>query len=105
MGAQKTLIQKTYKIQIGSESLNVDFLDANEQIDWIEISIVPDKCDEYKTIYDSYNRDMAAQLIQTLKLTNFTELYSLTNEKSMLSSICSISNFWRGAAMAQVLLR
>ena len=81
MGAQKTPIRKTYEIQKGSESLNVEFLGANRQFDWIEISIVPDKSDKHKTIYDSYNREMAAQLIKTLKLTNFTELYSLTNEK------------------------
>ena len=81
IGAQKTAIQKTYEIQKGSESLNVEFLGANRQFDWIEISIVPDKSDKHKTIYDSYNREMAAQLIKTLKLTNFTELYSLTNEK------------------------
>ena len=61
--------------------MNIGFLGANRQFDWIEISIVPDKSDKHKTIYDSYNREMAAQLIKTLKLTNFTELYSLTNEK------------------------
>ena len=81
MGAQKTPIRKTYEIQKGSDSLNVEFLGANRQFDWIEISIVPDKSGKHKTIYDSYNREMAAQLIKSLKLTNFTELYSLTNEK------------------------
>ena len=81
MGAQKTPIQKTYEIQKGSDSLNIEFFGANRQFDWIEISIVPDKSDKHKTIYDSYNREMAAQLIKSLKLTNFTELYSLTNEK------------------------
>ena len=80
MDAQKTPIQKTYEIQ-GSESLNVEFLGANRQFDWIEISIVPEKSDKYATIYDSYNKEMAAQLIKTLRLNNFTELYSLTNEK------------------------
>ena len=43
MGAQKTLIQKTYEIKTGSDSLNVEFLGANRQFDWIEISIVNDK--------------------------------------------------------------
>ena len=61
--------------------LNVEFLGANRQFDWIEISIVPDKSDKHTTIYDSYNREMAAQLIKTLQLRNFTEIYSLTNEK------------------------
>ena len=59
MGAQKTLIQ----------------------CDWIEISIVPDTSNKHTSIYDSYNRKMAAQLIKTLQLSNFTEIYSLTNEK------------------------
>ena len=81
MGAQKTPTQKTYEIQKGSDSLNIELLGANRQFDWIEISIVPDKSDKHTTIYDSYNREMAAQLIKSLKLTNFKELYSLTNEK------------------------
>ena len=41
IGAQKTPIQKTYEIQKGSDSLNVDLLGANRQFDWIEIFIVP----------------------------------------------------------------
>ena len=81
MGAQKTLIQKTYEIQKGSDSLNVEFLDANRQFDRIKISIVPDKSDKHTTIYDRYNREMAAQLIKSLRLSNFTEIYSLTKEK------------------------
>ena len=81
MGAQKTPIQKTYEIKKGSDSLSVEFLGANRQFDWIEISIVPNKSDKHTTIYDSYNREMAAQLIKSLRLINFSDLYSLTNEK------------------------
>ena len=65
--AQKTPIQKKYEIQKGSDSLNVELLGANRQLDWIEIFIVPDKSDKHTTIYNSYNREMAAQLIKTLK--------------------------------------
>ena len=83
MGAQKTLIQKTYEKQKGSDSLNVEFLGANRQFDWIEISIVPDKNDKHTTIYDSYNREMADQLIKSLRQSNFTEIYSLNNEKKI----------------------
>ena len=81
MGAQKTPIQKTYKIKTGSDSLNVEFLGANRQFDWLEISIVNNKSDKHTTIYDSYNRELAAQKIKTVQLSNFTEIYSLTNEK------------------------
>ena len=70
-----------YQIKGGSDSLNVEFLGASRQFDGIEISIVPDKSDKHTTIYNSYNREMAAQLIETLQLSNFTEICSLTNEK------------------------
>ena len=83
MGAQKAPIQKTYEIQKGSDSLNVEFLGANRQFDWIEISIVPDKSDKHTTIYESNNREIAAQVIKALKLSNFTEIYSLTNKKKI----------------------
>ena len=81
MGAQKTPIQKTYKINQGSDSLNVEFLGPNRQFDWLEISIVNNKSDKHSIIYDSYNREVAAQKIKSLQLSNFTEIYSLTNEK------------------------
>ena len=83
MGVQKTPIQKADEIQKGSDLLNVEFLGANRQFDWIEISIVLDKSDKYTTTYDSHNREMAAELIKTLRLSNFTEFYSLTNEKKI----------------------
>ena len=60
MGVQKTPIQKTYENQKGSDSLNVELLGSNRQFDWIEISIIPDKSDKHTTIYDSYNREIAA---------------------------------------------
>ena len=82
MGAQKTPIQKTYEIKQGSDTVIVEFLCAIRQFDWIEISIVSDKSDKHTTIYDSYNRELAAQNIKTLRLGNFTEIYSLTNEKT-----------------------
>ena len=80
MGAQKTPIQKTYEVKQGSDSLNVEVLGAKRQFDWLEMSIVNDKYDKHSTIYDSYNRDLAAQK-KALQLSNFTEIYSLTNEK------------------------
>ena len=80
-GGTKAPIQKTYEISKGQDSLNVGFLGSNRQFDWIEISIVPDESDKHTTIYDSYNRELAAQRTKYLKLSNFTEIYSLTNGK------------------------
>ena len=81
MGTQKTLTQKIYEINFGQDSLDIDFLGANRQFDWIELSLVYDKSDKHTTIYNSHNIAMASKKIQSVKLTNFTEIYRLTNEK------------------------
>ena len=47
MGAQKTLIQKTYEISTGQDSFNIDFLGANRQFDSIEIFIIYGKSDKH----------------------------------------------------------
>ena len=83
IGVQKTPIQKTYEMSIGSDTINVDFLGPNRQFDWLEISLVFDKTDKPTTIYDSCNAEQAAKYIKTIKPSNFTEKYSLTNEKEI----------------------
>ena len=82
MGAQRTLIQKTYEINVRQDSLDIDFLSANRRFDWIELYLVYDKSNKHTTIYDSYKVEMASKKIKSVRLTNFTEIYSLrTNEK------------------------
>ena len=81
MGTQKTPIQKTYKINVGQDSLDIDFLETNRQFDWIELCLVYDKSDKHTTIYNIYNVEMDSKIIKSVKLTNFTEIYSSTNEK------------------------
>ena len=51
------------------------------RFDWLELSIVYDKSDKHTTIYDSHNIELAAKNIKSVKLSNFTEIYNLTNEK------------------------
>ena len=98
MEAQKTPLQKTYEISVGQDSVDVEFLGSNRQFDCIEISVVHDKSDKRTTIYD---RELAVQTIKSLKLSNFTEFYSRTNEKkiwhwqlnakaSSLQTVCSL---------------
>ena len=67
MGAEKTPLQKTYEISVGQDSLDVEFIGSNRQLDWLEISIVHDKSDRHTTIYDCYNRELAAQIIKLLR--------------------------------------
>ena len=84
MGAQKAPLQKTYEISAEQDSLDVEFIGSNRQFDWLEISIVHDKSDRHTTIYDSYNRELAAQIIKSLRLSDFTEIYSLRNGKNTM---------------------
>ena len=83
MGAQRTSIQKTYKRNTGQDSLNIDFIHANRQSEQIELSIVYDKNDKHTSVYDSFNVELAAKTVKSIKLSNFTETYSLTNKKKI----------------------
>ena len=74
-------------MSVDSDTINVDFLGSIKQFDLLEISLVFDKSDKHTTIYDIYNADLAAKYIKTIKLSNFTEIYSLTNGKNMIPII------------------
>ena len=86
MVTQNTPPQKTYEISTGQDSIDVEFLGANRQFDWLEISLVYDKSNKDTRIYDSYNHEVAAKTTKSIKLSNFTEIYSLTKEKKMLTT-------------------
>ena len=81
MGVQKSPLQKSYEISVGSDSINVEFFGSNRELDWIEISLIYYKSDKLLTIYDSYNVELAAKQIKSVAPENFTEAYSLTNKK------------------------
>ena len=87
MGAEKTPIQKSYEINITKESRNIDFLGTNRQFHWLEMSLVFDKSDKHTTIYDSYNIELAAKHIKSVRLSNFPEIYSLTVEKNAIWTV------------------
>ena len=42
-----------------------------------------DKSDKHTSLYHSYNTELAAKYIKSVKLSNFTEIYNLTNKKNM----------------------
>ena len=81
MGVQKTPTQKTYEINVGQDTLDIDFLGANRQFYWLKLSLVYNKSDKHNTVHNSHNVEMASKNIKSVKLTNFTEIYSLINEK------------------------
>ena len=78
MGTQKTPIQETYKINVDQNS--IDFLGANRQFDWAQLSLVYNKSNKHITMYNIYNIEMASKIIKSVKLTNFTEICSFTKK-------------------------
>ena len=79
MGIQKTPYQKTYKLQVGLQELDVDFKGCKRQFDWLEISLVYNKSDKHTTIYDSYNAKCAARITKSIELSNISDAYRATS--------------------------
>ena len=75
-----TPYQQSFEINVGSQSLVVYFVGANRQFAFLELSLVYDKSDQHKTIYYSYNVEVATQKIKSLKNGNASSTYALTNE-------------------------
>ena len=71
---------KKHEINTGQDSSNIDFLSANRQFDKYLYSTIKVT---NTSIYDSYKNELAAKTIKSVKLSNFTEVYSLTNEKKI----------------------
>ena len=65
----------------------IDFVGANRQFEWIEICLAFDKSDKHSTIYDCYNHEQTAKRIKLVKLSNYTEICSLKNEKNTTTTI------------------
>ena len=79
-GMYKTPYQKNYKINSGASSYKVEFIGTNRLFDYLDISLVYDKSDAHKTIYDSYDLELASTLTKNVKLGNASNNYSLSND-------------------------
>ena len=77
-GVQFSPYQQSFEMNIGTQTINVNFQGANRQFVWLEISLIYDKSDQHQTIYDSYSTELAATQIQSLTLENKSSTYSLT---------------------------
>ena len=80
MGVLTAPYQQLFEISKGTQSLTVTFKGAQRQFQWLEISLIYDKSYQHLTIYDSYNLELAAKMIQSIKFENTTSTYSLTGK-------------------------
>ena len=79
-GLQKTLLQKSYEMVVGSQSRTVTFNNIFKQFSFLEMSLVYDRSDQRLNIYDSYNAEVAATHIKSIKLQNALNTYSEFNK-------------------------
>ena len=74
--------QQEFEVSTSTQNFTCTFKGAQRQIDWLEISIVYDNSYHHSTIYDSYDVELAAKLIKTIKFENASSTYSLTRKLS-----------------------
>ena len=80
-GIQRTPMQKTFEINVGSQSHFVDFTGANRQFSFIEIGLTFDKSEQHNNPYDSYNFELMATMIGSVQLENLNNKYGELNRK------------------------
>ena len=81
-GVLESLYQQVFEVNTGTQDFTCTFKGAQRQFDWLEISIVYDRSYQHTTIYDSYDLELAAKLIKTIKFENTSTTYSLTGKLS-----------------------
>ena len=75
-GLQRTPLQKSYEIAEGSQSRTITVNNTFKQFSFLEVSLVCDRSDQHLSIYDSYNAEIAATHIKSIKLQNTPNKYS-----------------------------
>ena len=74
-GIKPTPYQKLFKLVSGTESRTVDFTGANKKFSFFAISLVYDKSDQHRSIYDSYSAELVSTKIKSITF----EIASNTN--------------------------
>ena len=80
MGVLPAPYQQLFEINKETQSLSVSFKGTQRQFEWLEISLIYDKSYQHLKIYDSYDLELAAKMIQSIKLENTISTYSLTGK-------------------------
>ena len=80
MGVLPAPYQQLFEINRGTQSLTVTFKGTQRQFESLEISLIYDKSYQHLTIDDSYDLELAAKMIQSIKFENTTSTYSLTGK-------------------------
>ena len=79
IGIQKILYQKTFEVNVSSQTHVVDFKGANKQFSLISDTLVDDKSNQHRNVFDSYNIELASKGVKAIFLGNINNSYSLFN--------------------------
>ena len=79
MGIKPTPYQKLLKLVSGTESRIVDFTGANKKFSFFAISLVYNKSNKHRSIYDSYNAGLASAKLKSITLKKASDTYSAFN--------------------------
>ena len=66
-GIKPSSYRKSYKISRGIQAYIVNFKVSNKQFWFMEISLVYDKSDEHRSMYNSHNSEIASTKIDPIK--------------------------------------
>ena len=80
MGELPAPNQQLLEVNKGIQSITVTFKGSQRQFEWLEISLICDKSYQHLVTYDSYDLELAAKMIQSIKFENTTSTYSLTGK-------------------------
>ena len=78
-GIKKTPYQKTYKLIVCAQSRTITFESSNKQFSFLEFSLVFDSSHQHKSIYDSYNAEVAATTVRSIRPENASDTNSEFN--------------------------
>ena len=70
MRIKPTPYQKSFELVHGTESGVVDFTGANKQFSFFTISLVHNKSEQHRSIYNSYNVELASTKVKSITLEN-----------------------------------
>ena len=72
--------QKSYKLVVGAQSKTLTFQNVFKQFASLEFSLIFDRSDQHLNMFDSYNAEVAATQIKSIKLQNASNTYSRYND-------------------------
>ena len=97
MRIKKTSYQKTYELIRGAQSRTITFERSNKQFSFQEISLIFDSSHQDKSIYDSYNAEVALTTVSPIRLENASDTcrefntvkFDLTDEHDKHITYCA----------------